>query len=128
MKLLLDTHSLMWWFKDDPNLSQRTRSIIADKRTAVLVSSYSFWEMSIKYRLGKLDDIGSDMMSEARSSGFVIVDLSESHLRWLEAFEPQPGHKDPFDHIILAQAVVEDAILVTSDRRLLAYDVRTLPA
>ena len=128
MKLLLDTQSLIWWFNDDPRLGPQVRALIADRRSTVLVSSFSFWEVSIKHRIGKLDDVGSVMMGEALSSGFTIVDMSEAHLAWLEQLQPQPGHKDPFDHIILAQAVVEDAILVTSDRRLRACNVRCLPA
>jgi PIN domain nuclease of toxin-antitoxin system len=128
VRVLLDTHSLIWWFQDYPSLSQRSRALIADRKNSVLVSVFSFWKMALKHRLGKLDAIGSHMMSEALASGFVVVNLSEAHLRWLESFAALPGHNDPFDHIILAQAVVEEAILVTSDTRMQAYDVRSLRA
>ena len=58
MKLLLDTHSLLWWFNDNPKLGKQARDLIADKRNVVLVSVASFWEISIKNRIGKLEDPG----------------------------------------------------------------------
>lgn len=128
MKLLLDTHALIWWFDDDPKLGQRARAMIADRRSTVLVSFASFWEMSIKHRLGKLDHIGSVLMQEAMACGFDIVALAPEHLEWLEQMHPSPDHKDPFDHIILAQAVVAEAILVTDDDKMRHYGVRCIPA
>ncbi len=92
----------------------------------VLVSVVSFWEISIKHRIGKLDDQGSIIMREVKDSGFDVIQLGASHLALLEELEPKPGHKDPFDHLILVQAMAEDAILVTSDPFLRSYGVRCL--
>ncbi len=126
MKLLLDTQSLIWWLNDDPKLGPRTRSLIAASQSVVLVSVVSFWEVSIKHRIGKLDERGSELMNEAQSSGFEIVEIEREHLAALETFVAIPGHKDPFDHLILIQAKACDAVLVTSDRQLRGYDVRCL--
>ena len=128
MKLLLDTHSLIWWFDDDQRLGQRARAMIADSRSTVLVSSFSFWEMSIKHRIGKLDHIGSVLMQETLACGFDIVALAPEHLAWLEKMPSSPDHKDPFDHIILAQAAVAGAILITDDAKMRGYGIRCIPA
>ena len=126
MRLLLDTQALLWWLNDDPRLANRTRALIADSRSEVLVSAVSFWELSIKTRIGKLDDQGSVAMCQVESSRFEIVPIEAIHLEHLERLEPQPGHRDPFDHLILIQAIERDAILVTSDRKLRQYGVRCL--
>ncbi len=124
MKLLLDTHALIWWFNDNQRLGPRTRSLIADSNSIVLASVASFWEVSIKYRTGKLADIGSVLMAEALANGFDVIGIENRHLAMLEDFVARPGHRDPFDHLIVVQAMAEDAILVTSDRELRGYDVR----
>ena len=126
MKLLLDTQSLIWWLNDDPKLGPRTRSLIAAAQSEVLISVVSFWEVSIKHRIGKFDERGSELMHESQSSGFEIVEIEPEHLTALETFVAKPGHKDPFDHLILIQAKAKGAILVTSDRQLCGYDVRCL--
>ena len=124
MRLLLDTQALLWWLNDDPRLGQTARALIADTANAVLVSVASFWELSIKSRIGKLDDAGSEVMREVQESRFEIVPIERVHLAMLESLEPVPGHKDPFDHLILVQARERRAVLVTSDRHLRRYDVR----
>jgi PIN domain nuclease of toxin-antitoxin system len=86
----------------------------------------SFWAVSIKHRIGKIDERGSEMMVEVVGSGFRILDIGPDHLALVERLEAKPGHRDPFDHLILAQARAEDAILVTSDRQLRASDVPCL--
>ena len=126
MKLLLDTQSLLWWINDNPKLGARARGLIADRSNAVLVSVASFWEISIKHRIGKLDDSGSAVMREAQASGFEVVAIEADHLASLDALVAKTGHKDPFDHLILIHAMATDAILVTSDKFLRSYEVRCL--
>ena len=126
MKLLLDTNALIWWFNDDPRLGPQTKSLIANPRVAVSVSVASFWEISIKHRLGKLDDCGSELMSEVQQGRFSIIAITAQHLELLECLPLRPEHKDPFDHIILVQAQATGAILVTSDQRMRDYDVQCL--
>ena len=128
MKLLLDTHVMLWWLTDNPRLGPRTRAVIAEGRAELLVSVASFWELSIKTRLGKFASPGSLLFEEARQGGITVVDVRPHHLVALERIVAKPKHNDPFDHLILAQTIAEDAMLVTSDRDLLAYDVRALRA
>lgn len=126
MKLLLDTQSLLWWVNDNPRLGSVPRNAIADRRNMVLVSTASFWEISIKHRIGKLEDSGAAVMEESLVNGFDILGMKPAHLAALEAFEALPGHKDPFDHMIMVQAMAEDAVLVTSDRTIRNYGIRCL--
>ena len=126
MKLLLDTQALLWWVNDNPKLPQPVRTAIADRGNDVLISVASLWEISIKHRLGKLEDSGPAVWQEALDNGFDILGIDPAHLEGLETLVPAKGHKDPFDHLILAQAQVEDAVLVTSDRQMRKYDVRCL--
>ena len=126
MRLLLDTQVLLWWLKDDPKLVPPTRALIADSRNTILVSAASFWEISIKYRIGKIDKQGSAVLREVEALGFTIVPLAAEHFQRLEQLESKPGHNDPFDHLILVQATAEDAVLITSDRFPRSYGIRCL--
>ena len=125
MKLLLDTHVMFWWLRDSPRLGPQAKAFIAAPQAQLLVSVASFWELSVKARLGKLPDPGSRVMHEAEAGGLTLVDLRSEHLEVMEAFEPRADHKDPFDLLILAQAISESAMLVTRDAKLLSYDVPT---
>lgn len=124
MKLLLDTHVLVWWLRDNPRLGSRTRALIADPRAELLVSIASFWELAIKARRKGFEYPGSVLLREARAAGLEVVAIDERHLDLLEQLEPRPGHKDPFDHLILVQAQAEEAMLITSDRKLRDYEAR----
>ncbi len=128
MKLLLDTHVMFWWLRDSPRLASRTKALIADNKADLMVSVASFWELSIKAGLGKAPENGSKLYAEASRGGLRIVDLSERHLATLEVFPFLAEHKDPFDRLILAQAIAEDAMLITGDRKMLGYDVRAFRA
>jgi len=128
MRLLLDTHVMLWWLKDNPRLGQKTRALIARQETELLVSIASFWELSIKNRLGKVPIPGSTLLGEAERSGMRVLDVRAHHLDALEAIVARARHNDPFDHLILAQAIAEDSMLVTSDQLLLDYDIRSLRA
>jgi PIN domain nuclease of toxin-antitoxin system len=128
VKLLLDTHILLWWLRDNPKLGVQTRRVIADPRAEPMVSIASFWELSIKARIGKLAEFGSLLMAEATSQGFGILQLQPRHLAVLEGLTKVPGHNDPFDHLIVAQAKAENAILITGDKQLRSYGVDCFPS
>ncbi len=123
---MLDTHVLLWWMQDNPRLGQRARALIADGSNDILVSAASPWEMSIKYRIGKLSEKGSDAAINLESEGFDLVPIQTAHLKALE--ELPRHHSDPFDHLIIAQARVENATLLTSDREMTAYGIKCFPA
>jgi PIN domain nuclease of toxin-antitoxin system len=123
MKLLLDTHVLLWWLKDDPQLRSRVRAIMADRENEVFVSAASFWELSIKRRKGGIVDGGSKTWREAVAEGFTALSVLPQHLEALESLPVVPRHNDPFDHLILAQASVEQAAVITHDRAMTAYGI-----
>lgn len=126
MKLLLDTHVLLWWLRDNPKLGPRSRKAISAPGVELLVSVASFWEMSIKARSGKSNEPGSSLWNDATAQGVKVLSLNSAHLRALESLRQIAKHNDPFDHLILAQAQAERALLVTSDRLMKQYDVPCL--
>lgn len=123
MRLLLDTHVLIWWLRDNPQLGQRSRSIISHADVEVLFSAVSCWEASLKYRLGKMEMSGAYMWRNALEEGFEGIAIQPGHLDELERLPVLPGHNDPYDHLIVAQAKAEGAFLMTADRALTRYGV-----
>lgn len=124
-QLLLDTHVALWAFASPELLRPEVRSAITDPRNAVMVSSISVWEVEIKRALGKLDaPEGFGAMCLDR--GFDPLDITFRHAAVAGALPPH--HADPFDRMLIAQAIAEDFELVTKDRVLSAYDVRIVAA
>lgn len=124
MRLLLDTHALLWWVGDLPHLGARARAAIADADT-VHVSSVSAAEISIKRAKGKMDSPG-DLVGQLAANRFTELPFT---LRHGEAMaDLPPHHSDPFDRMLVAQARVEGLTLVSANRRLADYDVARLPA
>lgn len=123
MRLLIDTHVLIWWQNADRRLNVGARKLLADPRADVAVSVASFWEMSIKFRQGKLQSSGSVAYRRAVEEQFGIVEIADAHLMALEALPERANHKDPFDRLILAQAQIECRALMTGDRSMLGYGV-----
>lgn len=128
MKLLLDTHILLWWLRGNAKLGAQTRRVIADPRAEPVVSIASFWEVSIKARTGKLAEFGALLMAEATAQGFGILQVQPRHLAVLEGLAKIPGHNDPFDHLIVAQAKAENAMLITGDKQLRSYGIDCFPS
>jgi PIN domain nuclease of toxin-antitoxin system len=126
VKLLLDTHVLLWWLRDNPRLRVRARAVIADPTVTVFVSVASGWELSVKHRLGKNAELGSAILHEAAEEGFQIVGVTSDHLVAIEQLPQVKGHGDPFDHLLLAQALIEDAVLMTADRMMPGYGIRCI--
>ena len=121
-KLLLDTHVFLWWRANDPLLRGGARSAIAEA-DVVFVSAATAWEASIKASLGRLD-LPDTVESGVEDSGFEKLLISFSHA---EAAAALPSHHgDPFDRMLVAQAVSEGLTLVTHDLKLEAYEVSIL--
>ena len=117
MNLLLDTHVILWWLFNSPRLSQPVREAIANPKNPVYVSSASAWEIATKHRLGKLPeakpllDQYDNLMILAR---FKELPITKEHA--LMAGQLDIPHRDPFDRMLLAQALIENLVLVSSDR------------
>ena len=126
MRLMLDTHVLLRWLQDSPRLSQNARALIADPDHEVMVSLASPWELSVKHRIGKMQESGAEVMAALDEQGISVLDLKPEHLRVLEAMPLI--HRDPFDHLIIAQALAEHCVVITDDAQLPAYGAPCLPA
>ena len=123
MTLLLDTHVLLWWLAEDDRLTPTMREAIADPATPVVVSAASAWEMAIKAGLGKLT-IPGDLAGELKRQGFDELPVTVQD--GVAAGALPRHHADPFDRMLIAQAVRQRFVLVTADRRFADYDVLTL--
>jgi PIN domain nuclease of toxin-antitoxin system len=126
MKLLLDTHAFIWWDSDQSRLSAAALAAIRDPANEVLISVVSVWEMQIKSQLGKLP-LGqplSVIISQQQANGIQVQSVTLQHVL---AVESLPAiHKDPFDRLLVAQATIEGATLITSDRIFGQYPVQVL--
>jgi len=127
LKLLLDTHTLLWWWKDDARLSKRAAAAIADEGNTVLVSAASAWEIATKHRIGKLpgaEDAVRDFNELLTSDGFAHLGISYHHALMAGGFDIK--HSDPFDRMLAAQSIVEGATLVTNDAAMILFRVKRL--
>jgi PIN domain nuclease of toxin-antitoxin system len=127
LNLLLDTHALLWWLLGDTSLSSPARDAIGDTRNDILVSAASAWEIATKVRIGKLPGaiaIAVDLTAAVETQGFVSLPVSFAHGQMAGAL-PGP-HRDPFDRMLVAQAIGDALILVSNEQRLDAYGVRRL--
>lgn len=125
MRLLLDTHVLLWWLGNHPSLGTLAASAIADPDSAVFVSAATAWEISMKKSLGKLK-APSDLEARLESHRLEPLPIAIAHA--VEAGALPRHHDDPFDRMLVAQASLEQLTIVTRDRQFDLYGVPTLPA
>jgi PIN domain nuclease of toxin-antitoxin system len=125
LRVLLDTHVLIWSLEEPERIGPEARAAFRDEVTEVVVSAVNLWEIAIKRGLGRLTapDNFPDLVGEM---GHRILDIRADHA-WRVRTLPL-HHRDPFDRILVAQAQVEDLTLITHDEQLLAYDVRIIRA
>lgn len=121
MRLLLDTHALLWWLNDDGKLGNHARGLIGDPENDVLVSAVSLWEITVKLRIGKLDADLDEILAILPAQGFDRLDITDAHLVALAALPLH--HRDPFDHLLMAQAVAEGAHFVSQDQNVGLYGI-----
>jgi PIN domain nuclease of toxin-antitoxin system len=122
---LLDTHTLLWWLADDARLGTRARAVMADPANVVFVSAASVWEIAIKRAAGRLTG-PDDLIESVEDAGFEPLPIGFDHAERVAVLPVH--HRDPFDRLLVAQAQVEGATIVTVDRSISAYDVTVLPA
>jgi PIN domain nuclease of toxin-antitoxin system len=128
LKLLLDTHALLWFAGGEPALGGRARAVIADRSNLVMISAVSLWEAGIKVRIGKLEADVAGLLAESLQAGFALLDLRPEHVLRLMRLPAFADHRDPFDHLLLAQAATEGATFVTADRNARRYGIPVLRA
>ena len=124
MKLLLDTHTLLWFLQNDPSLSARARTTIEDPTNQKLVSIATCWEVSIKAGLNKLglvEPVAAFLGRELLASRFTLLGISVAHATAVEALPHH--HKDPFDRLLISQALIENIPIVSVDKAFDPYGV-----
>lgn len=127
MRILLDTHTLLWWVYTNPRLSRVARAAIDDDANDVFVSAASAWEIATKYRIGKLSDarlVAEDMPGTLADEGFGELAISVRHAQ--RAGDLVGHHNDPFDRMLIAQAMIENMVLVSNERTFDTYGVKRL--
>ncbi len=127
MKLVLDTHTFLWWITDDPQLSPKARYIIGNVNNELFLSVASAWEIAIKARLGRLSlDERADRFIPAQLSknGISPLPIEMSHALYTARLPDI--HRDPFDRLIIAQCALEKLPLITKDTVIRKYKVETV--
>jgi PIN domain nuclease of toxin-antitoxin system len=122
VRLLLDTHVLLWWLSDDRKLAKNARDIVANPDNEVVVSSASVWEISIKTALGRLELELDDLEDAILRNGFRPLAIALRHA--LTAGRLPDVHRDPFDRMLVAQASVEELRIVSHDGVFERYGLR----
>jgi len=126
MQYLLDTHTSIWFFNDDIRLSAKVKDLILDESNELFVSIASVWEQAIKLSLNKLRFPGNTagFLDFAGENYFKLLGIFPEHIFNLERLPPM--HKDPFDRILIAQAISENMPILTRDRNIPLYPVETI--
>ena len=118
-KYLLDTHIFLWWMSNAEQLSQEIYDIISDGSNQIYISSATIWEIAIKEALGKLV-VDADLDYVIEENGFTELKVSAICANATKKLEQI--HRDPFDRMLIAQAIEEDITLITVDRHIVQYD------
>jgi PIN domain nuclease of toxin-antitoxin system len=127
LQLLLDTHAFLWWLAGDDALSVAAKVAIADESNDIFVSAASTWEITTKHRIGKLSGVAAivaDLGGAIADQGFIGLPISLRHGQVAGAL-PGP-HRDPFDRMLIAQAMLENLVLVSNERPFDVYGVGRL--
>ncbi len=127
MRALLDTHAFLWFVLDDPQLSDAAKAVIADGNNEILVSPASYWELAIKVGMGKYAltvSFTEFWRSNIDANQFSVLPIEVEHAAALLTLPPH--HKDPFDRLLIAQAIVEQVPLLSGDEAFDAYGARRI--
>ena len=123
MDLILDTHIILWWMDDNDLLSQKYRLAIENINNICFVSAVSVWEISIKSAIGKRD-IPNNYLDVLLNQNFKELPVSWQHA--CKVRQLSMHHKDPFDRLLIAQAIIEDLTILSVDKIIPEYDVKIL--
>lgn len=127
MRLLLDTHAFIWWIAGNPSLSTAAQAAIGDSTNDVFVSAASAWEITTKHRIGKLPDAAvlvADVEAAITDQGFAAMPITIRHVQ-LAGNLPGP-RRDPFDRMLIAQAILERATLLSNETAFDSHGVNRL--
>ena len=124
---MLDTHAFLWWIGDDPRLSERAREVFSDGDNDLVFSAASGWEIAIKARLGRLQvpgDLNTYLLRQLTENYTSVLPVHLSHA--LRVYALPDHHRDPFDRLLVAQAIVEEIPLLSADPRIARYPVEVV--
>jgi len=124
MKVLLDTHTFLWWITDDPKLSLRVRGIINDGENEIFISAITGWEIAIKAQIGRLklpDQPQHFILEQLKINGMKSLPIEMRHALHISTLPIH--HQDPFDRILIAQAQMEELSILSADPQFGKYDV-----
>ena len=127
MRVLLDTHVFLWWVEGDRSLPVKARAVLASQENECLFSLASVWELAIKAGLGKLKlalPVQRYVVEHVAANGFRLLDIRMAHAGRVESLEPH--HGDPFDRLLIAQALEENLPIVTADPIFRRYGVKRI--
>lgn len=127
MRVLVDTHVFLWWVEGDRALPAKARAALADQENECLISMVSAWELAIKAGLGKLKlavPVKRYVVENVAANGFRMLDIQIAHVGRVETLASH--HGDPFDRLLIAQALEEDLFIVTADPVFRKYGVRRI--
>ena len=127
MRVLLDTHTFLWWLSNDARLGRKARERIADRSNEVLLSVASVWELTIKSAMGRFDvktDFEAWLLAQLATNRFEILPILLPHVLALSRLPDH--HRDPFDRILIAQATSEKVPLLTADTYMKHYPVEVV--
>ncbi len=124
MRLLLDTHALLWWLAGDPALTETAKAAIADDTNDIQISAASAWEITTKHRIGKLPraaPVVADLAGLLADQGFTPLPITLAHAQMAGSL-PGP-HRDPFDRMLIAQSLLDAFVLVSNEQLFDLYGV-----
>jgi PIN domain nuclease of toxin-antitoxin system len=127
MKLLLDTHTFMWWDSNPAKIPESTLHLLKEPNNQVFLSLASLWEIQIKSQLGKLtlrNNLADIVRQQQQENGIILLPIEFSHVLALEHLPSY--HKDPFDRLLIAQSRVEGSAIATRDELFQRYDCQTI--
>jgi len=123
MKILLDTHVLVWALSSPERIKPKVQDLLVDTDNIVFVSIASLWELQIKKSLNKIS-LPDDFISQLQENGFELLDINYKHIAKLD--ELPLIHRDPFDRMLVAQTIHENLSLVTNDLEIMKYNVKII--
>lgn len=126
MRLLLDTHAIIWWLTDSPRLGKEARALFTQNDVDLCASIASLWEIAIKRRTGKIEATASLVAAHLADAAVPVLPVEVTHLTMLEQLPLL--HRDPFDRMLVAQALVTTATILTADTLIADYGVPCLAA
>ena len=127
MKVLLDTHTFLWWITDDPQLSKTARQVMEGPDNELFLSAASGWEIAIKARLGKLklpDDLQGFVSEQLRINAIRVLPIQMAHA--LRVYTLPGHHRDPFDRLLVAQSQLEQLPILTDDPQMAQYSITVI--